>query len=70
MKEKFREIYDDQDLHDNLRLDIKFIRVFIRYAVRIFGISYSILILKCALSLASLKKGFSYHAYLIRINMF
>ena len=70
MKEKFREIYDDQDLYDNLRLDIKFIRVFIRYAVRIFGISYSILILKCALSLASLKKGFSYHAYLIRINIY
>ena len=70
MKEKFREIYDDQDLYDNLRFDIKFTRVFIRYAVRVFGIRYSILILNCALSLASFKKGFSYHAYLIRINIY
>ena len=70
MKEKFREIYDDQDLYDNLRFDIKFTRVFIRYAVRVFGIRYSILILNCALSFVSFKKGFSYHAYLIRINIY
>lgn len=70
MKEKFREIYDDQDFYDNLRFDIKFTRVFIRYAVRVFGIRYSILILKCALSLASFKKGFSYHAYLLKINIY
>tara|TARA_B100001175_G_scaffold41955_1_gene31232 strand:- start:14362 stop:15393 length:1032 start_codon:yes stop_codon:yes gene_type:complete len=70
MKEKFREIYDEQDLYDNLRFDIKFTRVFIRYAVRIFGISNSILILKLILKFTSFNKDFSYHAYLLKTNLY
>ena len=70
MEEKFREICEEQDLYNNLRLDIKFTRVFIRYSVRILGKSYSISLFKKILSFFSFNKNFSYHIHLIKINLF
>jgi len=69
MKEYFREISDDQDVYDNLSLQNKCLRVFIRYAVRFLGINLGMKLLNSISSLFK-RKIFSYLYYLLKINIF
>mgnify|MGYP001206819734 CR=1 FL=1 len=69
MKEYFREICDDQLVHDNLSIKHKSIRIFVRYLLRICGLQTSVKVLTFVLRLIP-KHNDSYWIYLIRINFF
>ena len=56
MKEYFREIYDIQDIHDNLATKTKIYRVIIRYLVRVFGLSISEVLISFIHKIQPLKK--------------
>lgn len=69
MKEYFREIYDIQDIHDNLATKTKIYRIIIRYLVRVFGLSISEVLISFIYKIQPLKKN-SYIKYILKINLF
>ena len=56
MKQYFREIYDNQNIHYNLATKIKIYRVIIRYLVRVFGLSISEVLISFIYKIQPLKK--------------
>ncbi len=69
MKQYFREIYDNQNIHYNLATKIKIYRVIIRYLVRVFGLSISEVLISFIYKIQPLKKN-SYIKYILKINLF
>ena len=60
MKQYFREIYDNQNIHYNLATKIKIYRVIIRYLVRVFGLSISEVLISFIYKIQPLKKSGAY----------
>ncbi len=70
MKESFREICDDQEIHSNLNFKNKFIRVSIRYVVILLNLNGGIKFLSFLSLLLRKKRKYSYPKYLLKINIY
>ena len=70
MQESFREIYDNQNIHDNLSFKNKSVRLLIRYTVILFNLNRGLKLLSFLSSLLSGKRKYSYPKYLLELNIY